>query len=155
MNAGYEEILEGEAVQRIAPGARHELVRTRLHDLFASAVKNVPDLQLKEPFTLLELSPGDWVHPDLTIFDASNGRPHLVVEVIDARDHTPDTVIKKRLYEKAQIPRVWMIDPRYNNAEIYHATPHGLALRGIFAGSETLTDNRLPAFHLSVDALFA
>ncbi len=155
MNAGYEEILEGEAVQRGAPGARHELILARLHELIAAAIGNAPDLRPIARRTLLELSPGDWVHPDLTILDVSTGRPYLVAEVIDARDHSPDTVIKKRLYERAQTPRVWMIDPRYNNAEIYHATPHGLALRGIFAGGESLQDDRLPGFHLTVDALFA
>ncbi len=155
MNAGYEEILEGEAVQRTMPGARHEIILLRLHDLIAAAIRETSNLRLIARRTLLELSPGDWVHPDLNILDASTGLPYLVAEIIDARDHTPDTVLKKRLYEKAQIPRVWMIDPRYNNAEIYHATPHGLALRGIFAGSETLADDRLPEFQLTVDALFA
>ena len=155
MNAGYEEILEGEAIQRRAPGTRHELILARLHDLIAAAIEKAPNLRLTARRTLLDLTPGDWVHPDLAILDASTGQTYLVAEVIDARDHSPDTVIKKRLYEKAQIPRVWMIDPRYNNAEIYHATPHGLALKGIYAGGETLTDDRLPGFHLTVEALFA
>ena len=155
MTGGYEEILEGEAVQRKPPGARHEIIRARLRDLVADAITAATDLKLAATRSLLELSPGDWVHPDLTLIDVAAGSPYLVAEVIDARDHSPDTVVKKRLFETAQIPRVWMIDPRYNNAEIYHATPHGLALRGIFAGSEELTDGRLSQLHVTVDDLFA
>ncbi len=151
----YEEILDGESVQRQAPGARHEMILSRLHEFAAAAIQKIPGLHLLPRRTLLELTPGDWVHPDLTLFDAATRSPYLTAEVIDARDHTPDTVTKKRLYEAAVIPRLWMVDPRYNNVEIYRATTHGLALRGIFAGSETLTDRRLPGFHLSVDELFA
>jgi Uma2 family endonuclease len=48
-----------------------------------------------------------------------------------------------------------MIDPRYNNIEFYHGTPHGLALKGIMAGRERIEEPLLPDFKLTVDELFA
>ena len=89
------------------------------------------------------------------LIEQPSNEPYLVAEVISSRDHTPDTVIKKALYESARVPRVWMIDPRYNNVEIYHDTRYGLALKGILAGKEILGDKRLPSLRLTVDELFA
>jgi Uma2 family endonuclease len=64
-------------------------------------------------------------------------------------------VLKKGLYEDFNLPRLWMVDPRYNNVEFYHGTTHGLALKGILAGREILQEPLLPTFQLTVDELFA
>ncbi len=62
---------------------------------------------------------------------------------------------KKELYETMKVPRLWMIDPRYGNVEVYHATPYGLALKNILAGREVLSEELLPTFALAVAELFA
>jgi hypothetical protein len=48
-----------------------------------------------------------------------------------------------------------MVDPRYDNVEMYHGTPHGLAVRGILAGKEILQEGLLPGLLLTVTELFA
>jgi Uma2 family endonuclease len=48
-----------------------------------------------------------------------------------------------------------MIDPRYDNVEVYHAGEYGLKLQGILASREVLTESLLPEFQLSVVELFA
>ena len=53
------------------------------------------------------------------------------------------------------MPRLWMVDPRYNNVEIYHGSPHGLALQHIYAGREVLTEKLLPTLRVVVAELFA
>jgi Uma2 family endonuclease len=53
------------------------------------------------------------------------------------------------------VPRLWMVDPRYDNVEIYHAFEFGLKLSGILAGSEVLSDKLVPQFRLTVTELFA
>jgi Uma2 family endonuclease len=58
-------------------------------------------------------------------------------------------------YETANIPRLWMVDPRYDNVEIYHGSPYGLALKQILAGGELLTESLLPGFSILVSDLFA
>ena len=70
-------------------------------------------------------------------------------------DHRTDTVVKKELYETIRVPRLWMVDPRYDNVEIYHSTEWGLKLQGILAGSEVLTENLIPEFQFVIAALFA
>jgi Uma2 family endonuclease len=63
-------------------------------------------------------------------------------------------VRKKSLYEEANVPRLWMIDPRYDNVEVYHGTPHGLALQHILAAREILAEKLLPALRLEIAILF-
>jgi Uma2 family endonuclease len=48
-----------------------------------------------------------------------------------------------------------MIDPRYDNVEVYHSNEYGLVLKGILAGRETLSEKLLPEFQLTVAELFS
>jgi len=57
--------------------------------------------------------------------------------------------------ENVRVPRLWMIDPRYDNVEIYHSTEFGLALKGILAGSEVLSEKLVPEFQFVIAELFA
>jgi Uma2 family endonuclease len=90
----------------------------------------------------------------LALVTAANGRLWLAAEVVSSEDHAPDTVVKKQIYEEVRLPRLWMIDPRYNNVEVYHATPYGLRLKGILAGQEVLTERLLPEFQITLTELF-
>jgi hypothetical protein len=47
-----------------------------------------------------------------------------------------------------------MIDPRYDNVEVYHASEYGMLLKAMLAGRETLCEKLLPEFELSIEALF-
>ena len=76
-------------------------------------------------------------------------------EIVSRDDHQADTVIKKQLYEDIRVPRLWMIDPRYDNVEIYHCTEWGLRLKGILAGSEVLGETLIPEFQIVIAELFA
>jgi Uma2 family endonuclease len=63
--------------------------------------------------------------------------------------------VKKEVYEKIRVPRLWMVDPRYDNVEIYHGMEFGLALKGILAGSEVLSEKLIPEFQIVIAELFA
>ena len=75
-------------------------------------------------------------------------------QIVSSDDHRADTVVKKQLYEEVKLPRLWMIDPRYDNVEIYHGTEYGLMLKAILAGREILTEPLLPEFQIVIAALF-
>jgi len=64
-------------------------------------------------------------------------------------------VDKKSVYEEIKLPRLWMVDPRYDNVEIYHGTPYGLSLKRVLAGRELLTEALLPGFQYAIHELFA
>jgi Uma2 family endonuclease len=47
-----------------------------------------------------------------------------------------------------------MIDPRYDNVEVYHSGPHGMALKQILATREILNEPLLPGFEYVIAELF-
>jgi Uma2 family endonuclease len=154
MSEPYEELLGGEWHLRLSPGDRHERIRAKLHEAVHAGVANFKGARLLEPRTKIQFSPQDTVRPDLALVTAANHRLWLAVEIVSSDDHRVDTVVKKQLYEDMKVPRLWMVDPRYDNVEIYHSTPHGQVLKGILSGTEVLTDSLLPEFQMVIRELF-
>jgi Uma2 family endonuclease len=154
MSEQYEEILAGASVTRRAPGARHELICARLHESVRAGVANFAGTRLLAPRSEIRLSRDVKVCPDLSLVAVSTGKLWLAAEIISSDDHRADTVVKKEIYEELKLPRLWMIDPRYDNVEIYHGSQYGLMLKSMLAGREILTEELLPEFQLSVSDLF-
>jgi Uma2 family endonuclease len=155
MSDAYEEIIEGETILRFPPGDRHERVLERMLGVLRGCALEASALRLLEPRAMIQLTPGTLLRPDLSLVGTVDNRLCTAIEVIDSDDHRPDTVVKKTLYEDLRVPRLWMVDPRYNNVEIYICTEYGLALKAILAGREALTDERLPLLDLPIKELFA
>jgi len=155
MSAPYEEILDGRTVLRLPPGARHEAVCARLHALVNASVANVKSTCLLAPRTRVRLSANHAVCPDLALVTAATGKLWLAAEIVDSDDHGTDTVVKKAIYEEIRVPRLWMVDPRYDNLEVYHGNEYGLALKEIMAGSEVLTESLLPELQVAIREFFA
>ena len=155
MNFRYEEIVAGESLLRMPPGPRHETVCARLHSTLATALETITTTRLLAPRTVVQISPGTLVRPDLALVTAATNRPWLVAEIIHSWDHSSDTVTKKAAYEESRIPRLWMIDLRYDNVEVYHGTQYGVTLKTILAQREFLTEKLLPNLNLGISELFA
>lgn len=155
MNVCYEEIVEGESVMRMPPGTRHEIVCARLHAAVAACLEPPGPNRLLAPRTVVQISPGTLVRPDLVVVTATTRKPWLVAEIIHSGDHFSDTVTKKSVYEDTRLPRLWMVDLRYDNVEVYHGTQYGLSLKTILAYREFLTDKLLPTLRLGITDLFA
>src|SRR5438552_17506987 len=154
MSEPYEELLGGESVIRLPPGPRHELICSRLHECVRAGAANLVTTRLMAPRSEILLSLDTKVCPDLALVTASTGKLWLAAEIISSDDHRTDTVIKKEIYEELKLPRLWMIDPRYDNVEVYHGSQYGLILKSMLAGRETLTEELLPEFQLTISELF-
>ena len=154
MSAPYEEILEGRRILRPPPGARHELICARLHECVLASVANFSGARLLARRSQVTLSPATTVSPDLSLVAAATGKLWLAVEIVGTEDHRVDTVMKKQIYEEMKLPRLWMVDPRYDNVEVYHTGAYGLALKEILAGREILTEKLLPEFQITIAELF-
>ena len=154
MSEPYEEIIDGETLLRLAPNARHEQLCGRLHEIIAASLTSITTTRLLERRSVVKLASGTLVRPDLALVTTATGKLWLVAEVISSDDHRPDTVTKKQVYEELNIPRLWMVDPRYDNLEVYHGSPYGLMLKGILAGKESLAEPLLPALRLTIAELF-
>jgi len=155
MSRTYEEILNGGTLPRSAPGDRHEIICTRLHREMAASVAGLNSVQLLSPRTQVAISRTTAFCPDLALVMAATGKLFLAAEIISRDDHRADTVTKKELYEQHRVPRLWMVDPRYDNVEVYHSFEFGLKLHGILAGREVLSEKLIPQFRVTVSELFA
>ena len=155
MSRAYEEILEGGTLPRSAPGDRHEAICARLHREIAASINGLSTVQLLPPRMKVQVTNTSMFCPDLALITTATKKLFLAVEIVDREDHKPDTVTKKEIYEQARVPRLWMVDPRYDNVEIYHSLEFGLQLKGILAGNELLEDKLLPQFRITIAQLFA
>ncbi len=155
MSETYQEIVEGETLLRLPPGERHERVLSRLHVRIANCLLGLKTTRLLPPRSVVQLSAGTLLRPDLALVTAATNKLWLVAEVISSDDHHPDTVAKKMIYEEFKVPRVWMVDPRYDNVEVYHSTQYGMSLKQILAGREFLVEPLLPGFKQAIHELFA
>lgn len=155
MSRPYDETLEGATLPRSAPGERHEQILQRLHHEMAASANGLAAVQLLPPRTPVQVSRLTSLRPDLALVTAATGKLFLAVEVISRDDHRADTVTKKEIYDHHRVPRLWMVDPRYDNVEVYHAFEFGLQLKGILAGSEILEEKLVPQFKVTIKDLFA
>lgn len=155
MTRPYEEIVEGGTLPRSAPSDRHEVICARLHREIAASVNGLTTIQLLPPRTKIQISNTSLFCPDLALITSASKKLFLAVEIVNRDDHRADTVTKKEIYEQARVPRLWMVDPRYDNVEVYHSLEFGLQLKGILAGSEVLEDKLLPQFRITITQLFA
>ncbi|MDI1321076.1 MAG: Uma2 family endonuclease [bacterium] len=163
MSEPYEELLQGEAVHRGPPTADHELLVTRLHRLVAGSLPLNSALCLLPPRSELLLGEHSVLRPDLavirleqpaaTVIDVA--QLYLVAEVLLPGDHHADTVIKKQLWADSRLPRLWMVDPRYLNVEVYGLGEFGFTLTDILANHHPLTDPHLPGLSCPMHELFA
>jgi len=155
MSEPYEEKLQGEVTLRLPPGVRHELICARLHAVIKASIANFPGTKLLDLRSEIRVDSANTVCPDLALATAATGKVWLVAEVVSSEDHHADTVEKKQIYEAIKLPRLWMVDPRYDNVELYHGSEYGLRLVEILAGSDVLTEKLLPEFQITVKELFA
>ncbi|HXC98994.1 MAG TPA: Uma2 family endonuclease [Verrucomicrobiae bacterium] len=154
MIEAYEEILHGEARLRPPPGPRHEEICRRLHERVAACMAEVTVARLLPLRTVITLGRETEVRPDLALVTVATNKLFLAAEVVNTEDHSVDTVIKKAIYEDNNLPRLWMVDPRYDNVEIYHGGQFGLALKDILAVRDTLSEPLLPSFQYVITELF-
>ena len=154
MSEPYEEIVDGETISRSPPGVRHERICAHLHAKVTTSLVGVSVSRLLAPRSFVQLKVGTMLRPDLALVTAATGKIWLAAEIVSSDDHRIDTVTKKAIYEDLNLPRLWMIDPRYDNVEIYHGSQYGLSLKGILASREVLTESLLPGFAIVIKDLF-
>lgn len=154
MSEPYEELIEGERVIRFAPSTRHEQICHKLHSKIAECLKPNSPAKLLPPRSPIKFDEYTILRPDISVLTSANSKIWLIGEIIDSGDHKTDTVLKKAIYEDKKLPRLWMIDPRYDNIEVYHATPYGMALHKILVNKEILTELALPGFSITIAEIF-
>lgn len=155
MSDPYEEVFEGETYIRLPPSERHEKICLWLYEKLQAFISPDGPMKLLPSRSIIKLNAGTFVRPDICVVETATGAVCLAVEVVSSDDHHADTVTKKSIYEDVKINRLWMVDPRYDNVEVYHGSTYGLVLKRILAGRETLQDELIPGFEIPIERLFS
>jgi len=160
MSEAYEELIQGEVAHRRPPSADHDLLVARLHALVSRWLPLNSALSLLPPRSELLLDEHTRLRPDLAIVRDDPGvtgsaQLYLVAEVLLPGDHHLDTVVKKQYWADLRLTRLWMVDPRYLNVEVYGCGEYGFTLFDILAHHHPLTDPHLPGLSCAMDELFA
>jgi Uma2 family endonuclease len=78
-------------------------------------------------------------------------RPDLAVEVISPNDEPADMRRKQRLYDQAEVPLVWWVDPKAQSVTVRRANADPVTLT---SGDELDGGEILPGFRLAVSDIF-
>jgi len=151
----YEELIDGETFIRGPLNGPHEVLCDRLHAWVAGHLPANSALKLLPRRTTLTLRAGTDICPDLALVRRDNNELYLAAEVLQPGDHHPDTVLKKQLYSDCRAPRLWIVDSRYQNVEVYATSGIGFRLDTILAVNDSLTDAALSGGAYAIDAIFA
>ncbi|HEY8931716.1 MAG TPA: Uma2 family endonuclease [Rariglobus sp.] len=155
MSDPYQELIDGETFIRGPLNAPHELLCDRLHAWVAAHLPANSALKLLPRRARVTLRPGTDVCPDLALVRRDGSQLYLATEVLQPGDHHPDTVLKKQIYSDCLAPRLWIVDSRYQNVEVYGTTAVGFRLESILASNDTLTEPALGGVTYAVPDLFA
>ncbi len=80
--------------------------------------------------------------------------PEWICEILSPSNPTNDTVKKKRIYHRCQVPHYWIIDPRDKTLSVYRFMPDGYLEVLAAQHGERVRAEPFAGVELSVSALF-
>jgi Uma2 family endonuclease len=123
------QIVNGEEIMGPSPMGVHQKIVGTLHLIFADiAKKNNSGEVFISPLDVIFEEGYNRLQPDLIYLKKENlhllqdwirGVPDLVIEVVSKGSLTFDTVTKKNIYEKYQVPEFWLVFPEQECIEVF------------------------------------
>ena len=125
----YYELINGYLMKKSAPRPQHQRISMKLSRAIANYLfENKKGEIFASPIDVF-LDDLNAVQPDLVFIPTENkamitdggiiGIPDLMIEIISPSSVIRDRVDKKNLYEKLNVKEYWIIDPQYQDIEIY------------------------------------
>jgi Uma2 family endonuclease len=128
-DSAFYELINGSIMKKSAPTPQHQSISMNLSLQLGSFIKSKKSGKLFASPIDLFLDDHNAVQPDLVFVANENQRivtndgivgiPDLIVEIISPSSVMRDRVDKKNLYEKLNVKEYWIIDPAYQDIEIY------------------------------------
>ena len=125
----YCEIIDGEMIRKSAPTPMHQEISRNL--LFVLETYNRQHKNGSLFYTPVDVYLDEYnkPQPDLVFVskekkniitnDGIMGIPDLIIEIISPTSVIRDRIEKKNLYERMAVPEFWLVDPQYEEIEIY------------------------------------
>lgn len=159
------EVLDGKLIREPAPTVQHQRVSRRLQFALISYLSaHDPEGEVLDAPIDVTLSDINVCRPDLIYISGKNrgiveekrinGAPHLVVEILSPSTRAKDRIRKRRIYERAEVPHYWIVDPADKVMEAYALTNGAYVLRSSACEDEQFAHADFPGFTLSLTDLW-
>ena len=164
------ELIEGERIDRATPPTVHQEI---VGSLLCQLVNSVQDKSIKiypcigvRLFESPKSRPEDVdtvVIPDIVAVRDSNklddagvrGAPDLIVEILSPPYIEYDRIRKFKLYEKAGVPELWLVNPTMSQVEVFKLKNGHYCSAIVCAPGQLLTASCLKDFAVDLSLVFS
>jgi Uma2 family endonuclease len=164
-DSAYYELINGLIMKKSAPAPQHQNISMSLSMKLGSFIKSKKLGKLFAAPIDLFLDDRNAVQPDLVFVANDNlhivthdgivGIPDLIVEIISPSSVMRDRIDKKNLYERLNVKEYWIIDPAYQDIEIYTVLNGRYELfSGVTMFEGSLKSNILEGISIELKELF-
>lgn len=147
------EIIDGDLFMTPAPSTYHQRISQNLEFFLERYVREHGAGQILHAPCDVVLSETDVVQPDI-LFVAKDrlgiieekyvsAAPNLAIEILSQDSAMRDRTIKAKLYARAGVRELWIVDPAKKTIEILRNTREGFERQALFRASDVLVS---PAF---------
>lgn len=158
------EILDGELLMSPSPSEKHQRVPLSLAVLLSTFVKEHRLGRVyPAPFDVV-LSETDVVQPDILFVStdrvsiigekAVHGAPDLLVEILSPATAERDRTVKAKLYGRAGVRELWLVDPDAKTLEILVNSETGFRRDSLAASGQFASSPLFPELQIEVAKLF-
>ena len=158
------EIIGGDLFRIPAPTPYHQHVKLRLAAALLEHVSKTGAGEVLDAPCDVVLSATDVVQPDilyvgqdrLSIIGDENvsGAPELVVEVLSPSTAERDRTTKAKIYSRAGVQELWLVDPLAKTVKILRNSPRGFRSVATYGEAETLASSLLPGLEVRLAGIF-
>ncbi len=159
------ELIDGDLLMSPSPSEKHQRVIARLVFLLEGYLERTPVGRIYPAHFDVVLSDTDVVQPDVLFVSnerasiigerAVRGAPDLVVEILSPATADRDRTVKTKLYARAGVRELWLVDADARTVEVLVNGENGLRRDSIWISGETVHSSLLPGFSLELSRLFA
>jgi Uma2 family endonuclease len=167
----FHEIIDGELVRKAMPSFRHGGTQFELSSLLGGpysrrAGRGGPGGWRFATEVEIAFSPTQVPRPDVSgwrrerlpripdVFPVTV-RPSFICEILSPSNPENDLFKKLVVYQRAEVPHYWIIDPVAEALAVYRWTPDGYLLVAVARGDERVRVEPFDAVELSVHTLVA
>ena len=125
----YYEIIDGEMIRKSAPTPMHQRICRKIIVILDRYINERKSGEIFQSPVDVFLDEYNKPQPDLVYVstekkaiitnDGIMGIPDLIIEIISPTSVIRDRIEKKNLYERMSVQEFWLVDPQYEEIEIY------------------------------------
>jgi Uma2 family endonuclease len=158
------QLIEGELFMAPAPNMFHQSISGRIYRLLADFVERHSLGEIYYAPCDVYLSDHDVVQPDVLFVaranlgilreDGVHGAPDLVIEVLSPATAQLDKKSKRRIYARAGVKEMWLVDPLLLQIQVYDFARDPAKPVRLVEEDETFTTALLPGLAISAAEIF-